>query len=396
MRDFAGTEGKKKRRYRRPSSPEADHGNFSRTLAFYLGRRFTVTALAVTLALTGLISLFDYIDLLRRAAAHPAASSALVLTIAGLHMPYYLIYVLPFGMLLGGMICFSGLTRSSELVVARAAGQSAWQFLSAPVGCAVLIGVLVTAALTPLSSSMYAKAELLDETWLKGGTGPMLLSHGALWLRQDDNALVPGGQIIIHVRDMHLEPDGRLNVTGVTLFRLDSRNQLLARIEAPRGKLAGHSWRFEDAVTLAAAHPPSPPTALVLPSAFTVARIRSSASPPDTLSVWALPGFIRLLGQSGFPTLPHRLRLQALLALPVLAGTMALVSAGFSMRPARRGGVARLLGAGVAAGFALFTVSKVAEQLGKSGALPPVLAAWAPAAAGLCLAATLLLHMEDG
>ncbi len=75
---------------------------------------------------------------------------------------------------------------------------------------------------------------------------------------------------------------------------------------------------------------------------------------------------------------------------------MAQVAAGFSMRPTRRGGVARVIGGGVAAGFALFLVSKMAEEFGQSGALPVVLAAWAPTASGLMLAVALLLHMEDG
>ena len=73
---------------------------------------------------------------------------------------------------------------------------------------------------------------------------------------------------------------------------------------------------------------------------------------------------------------------------------MALVAAGFSMRPARRGGVAQMIGSGVAAGFALFVISKVAEEFGQSGALPVVLAAWAPAAAGLMLAVALLLQSK--
>ena len=103
-----------------------------------------------------------------------------------------------------------------------------------------------------------------------------------------------------------------------------------------------------------------------------------------------------MLERSGFSSIRHRLHFQSLLALPLLAGTMSLVSAGFSMRPARRGGVAQMLGSGVAAGFALFLVSKVAEEFGQSGALPVLLAAWAPAAAGLLLAVALLLHLEDG
>ena len=55
-----------------------------------------------------------------------------------------------------------------------------------------------------------------------------------------------------------------------------------------------------------------------------------------------------------------------------------------------------MIGSGVAAGFALFVVSKVAEEFGQSGALPAPLAAWAPALSGLLLAVALLLHLEDG
>jgi len=124
--------------------------------------------------------------------------------------------------------------------------------------------------------------------------------------------------------------------------------------------------------------------------------VQDSFASPGTLSFWSLPSFIGLLERSGFSSIRHRLHFQALLALPLLAATMTLVSAGFSMRPARRGGVARMIGSGVAAGFALFITSKVAEEFGQSGALPVVLAAWAPAAAGLMLAVALLLHTEDG
>ena len=55
-----------------------------------------------------------------------------------------------------------------------------------------------------------------------------------------------------------------------------------------------------------------------------------------------------------------------------------------------------MIGGGVSAGFALFVISKVAEEFGQSGALPVPLAAWAPAASGLMLAVALLLHTEDG
>jgi lipopolysaccharide export system permease protein len=55
-----------------------------------------------------------------------------------------------------------------------------------------------------------------------------------------------------------------------------------------------------------------------------------------------------------------------------------------------------MIASGVAAGFALFLISKMAEEFGQSGTLPVELAAWAPAASGLMLAVALLLHTEDG
>ncbi len=131
---------------------------------------------------------------------------------------------------------------------------------------------------------------------------------------------------------------------------------------------------------------PTAPARSNLPTDLTVERVQESFASPDTLSVWELPGFISLLERSGFSSVRHRLHFQALLALPLLAATMALVAAGFSMRPARRGGVARMIAGGVAAGFALFLISKLAESFGQSGALPVMLAAWAPGAAGLMLA----------
>ncbi len=365
------------------------------TLSLYLARQFTGSVLAMIAALTGLVSLFDFIDLLRRAATRPDVGAALALRIAALRLPYYCIEILPFAVLLGGIVCFWRLTRSSELIVARAAGISAWQFLAAPLTCALLIGATATALLSPLSSVMYAEAESLDNLYLRSDGGALNLAGGQLWLRQADRQLMPQGVAMLHAREVRMDR-GRLDLSGVSVFRLDGSDHLLFRIEAPAAHLGRREWLFTDAHSIAPDHLPVPVGNLRLPTDLTVHRVQESFASPDALSIWTLPGFIALLDRSGFSAIRHRLHFQSLLALPLLSGTMALVAAGFSMRPARRGGVARMIGSGVAAGFALFTISKIAEQFGESGALPPIMAAWAPTGAGLLLAITLLLHLEDG
>ena len=139
------------------------------TLSIYIARQFAGTAVGMLLALSGLVALFDFIELLRRSITRPAATFTLVAEIAALRLPYIATQVLPFAILLGGMLCFWRLTRSSELVVARAAGVSAWEFLTAPTLCALAFGMLATTAVSPLSSVMFNRAEAMDNAYLKSG-----------------------------------------------------------------------------------------------------------------------------------------------------------------------------------------------------------------------------------
>jgi lipopolysaccharide export system permease protein len=368
---------------------------FAWTLSVYITRQFVAAALAMLCALSLLVMLFDFIELLRRAAERSDVGLGLVVTIAFLRLPYYTMLILPFAVLIGGIVAFWRLTRSSELIVARAAGVSAWQFLSVPVAAAIGLGLVASGGMSPLSSVMFARAEALDNIYLRHTGGPLAISGGQLWLRQADHGLDPQGVAIIHAQQVGLQ--GKVvAVSHLSVFRLDASDRLLVRVEADHGTLNKGAWRMVQARTMTPDHLPVSVGTMDLPTDLTARRVQESFQSPDTLSLWALPGFIRLLESAGFSSVRHRLHFQSLLALPLLCGTMALVAAGFSMRQTRRGGVARMVGSGVAAGFALFTVSKIAEEFGQSGAVPPALAAWAPALAGLMLAVSLLLHLEDG
>lgn len=369
------------------------------TLMTYVARRFAGMALLMVLALSALVALFDLIELLRRAATRPEANFALVSQIAALRVPYVAMQILPFAVLLGGIIAFWRLTRFSELVVARAAGISAWGFLAGPVLVALLLGLGASMALSPLSSAMLARAERLDQLYLRNVGGITALAGGRLWLRQADDGLQPQGVAIISGRPVvtrESRPEEALRLAEVSVWRLSPEDRPLARIEATSALLQPGRWRFEGAMVFGADRVAGAPQGLDFPTELTPERIENSFASPDTLSLWALPEFITVLENAGFSAIRHRLHFQSLLALPLLAIAMALLAAGFSMRSARRGGVARMIAGGVSAGFALFVLDKITAEFGEAGTLPVVLAAWAPAGAGFLLAAALLLHLEDG
>lgn len=77
------------------------------TLSRYIARQFVLSVLAMIASLTGVVCLFDFIDLVRRVATRPNVSTNIVTEIAGLHIPYFAMEILPFGILLGGL-CVSG------------------------------------------------------------------------------------------------------------------------------------------------------------------------------------------------------------------------------------------------------------------------------------------------
>jgi lipopolysaccharide export system permease protein len=370
------------------------------TFTFYIARRFLASALILLVALTLLVSLFDFVELLRRAAGRPEASFGLVASIAALRMPFIALQLLPFAILLGGMLAFWRLARSSELIVARAAGISAFAFLAGPTVVALLAGLTAVMAVSPLSSAMLARAERLDASFLRAGGGVTALAGGRLWLRQADAGLEPGGVAILTGRPSRLlgtDLSADFMMTEVTVWRLSRQDRPLQRLEAPRARLVPGHWRLEDVTQFQTGRPlPTHHPSLALPTILTPDRIEDSVASPDTLSFWALPGFIELLEQSGFSALRHRLQLHSMLSMPFLAIAMALLAAGFSMRHSRQGGAATAIITGVAAGFALYVLDRVTGEFGEAGSLPVWLAAWAPTATGLLLALALLLHLEEG
>jgi lipopolysaccharide export system permease protein len=371
-----------------------------RTLPLYIARRFLAAVVIMLSALTLLVGLFDFVELLRRAAGRQDAAFAIVASIAALRLPFVATQILPFAILLGGMLAFWRLARSSELIVARAAGISAFAFLAGPALVAFVFGALAILALSPVSSAMLARAERLDATYLRAGGGVGALAGGRLWVRQGDREFDPGGIAIvtgIPTRLLASDRSADFRLWGVSVWRLSSADRPLQRIEAGEARLLPGRWEVTSAFVFAPGRQAGAVTPTVsIPTDLTPDRIENSFASPDTLSFWALPDFIAVLEQAGFSALRHRLQFQAMLATPLLAVAMALLAAGFSMRHSRQGGAARAIGIGVAAGFGLFMLDRITGEFGEAGTLPVWLAAWAPTATGLLLAVSLLLHLEEG
>ena len=119
------------------------------TLARYFGMRFLGAMMAAFIGVFALIALIDYIELMRRHSDVANISALLVANTSFYRVPQVAERIMPFCVLIGAMSCYLGLSRRLELVVARAAGISAWQFVMPAIIVALLFGAFATAIYNP-------------------------------------------------------------------------------------------------------------------------------------------------------------------------------------------------------------------------------------------------------
>ena len=75
---------------------------------------------------------------------------------------------------------------------------------------------------------------------------------------------------------------------------------------------------------------------------------------------------------------------------------MVLLAAAVSLRFFRFGGVPKMVLSGIAAGFLLYVLSKVTEDVSKAELMHPAAAAWLPVLFGAVTGSMVLLYQEDG
>ena len=187
-----------------------------------------------------------------------------------------------------------------------------------------------------------------------------------------------------------------MRLTGLTVFRFDPEPAVQERIEAREAVLEPGRWLFSGAPLLRSTRRRSIRRPIVLPTTLTPAQVRNSFSTPETVSFWQLPGYIRSSESSGFATAGYRLQYQKLIAQPFLLAAMVMLAAAVSLRFFRMGGVQKMVLSGVAAGFLLYVLSKVTEDLSKAELMHPIAAAWLPVCVGGLTGFMALLYQEDG
>ena len=353
------------------------------TLGRYLSSRFLRMILAVFATIFSLVFVIDFVELLRRTGNIPGVTTTSIAFLSFLRTPSVSEQVLPFCVLFGSMAVFLNLTRKLELLVARAAGVSVWQFLAPPVAIALLLGIVSVTALNPLSAIMKQRADRI-EIGLFGSSGDT-----AIWVRQTG---IDGESILRAQKGS----DNNNSLTGVTAYLYDPNGRFEERVDASSATLADGVWRLHDASVSAAGEDAHKFDTFLIATTLKPGQVQEGSMAAEAVPFWDLPMLRDETESAGLDASGYRLQFQTLLARPLLLVAMTLIAAAFSLRFFRFGGVGKFVGGGVAAGFVLYVATKFVGDLGGSGVLSPPIAAWSPAVVASMLGALALLNQEDG
>lgn len=362
---------------------------FGTTLQRYFAARFLNATLAIFLGVFALVAMVDYVELVRRTADVANVSGWQIAKASLYRVPQITERILPFCVLMAAMACFLNLSRRLELVIARAAGMSAWQFISPAAVVALFLGAAATTIYNPVSALLQEQSKRLQAELLGEDLGLRANSGSGFWVRQRSI----DGQSIINAQTSR---EQGIRLGGITAFTFDSTGQFKERIEAKTAVLERGNWRLEDARIFVSGNRSTAAPTYLLSTNLTPEQVRESFATPETVPFWSLPLYIELADAAGLGAAGYRVQYQKLLALPFLFVSMVLLAGAVSLRFFRFGGVQKMVLSGVAAGFLLYVLSKFFEDFSKAGLLSPVAAVWLPVLLGGLTGVLTLLHQEDG
>src|SRR5664279_3612236 len=166
-----------------------------RTLSFYFARHFAKMVGAIFLLAFLLIAPVTYFEFFTRAFKGELTGGFVLAAMALFKVPSMSEESLPFAVLYGSIAAFVIANRRLEVVVARAAGVSAWQFLLPACAVGLIAGILATGVYNPAAATLRSMSDRMaaDIFTGKAKTVETGEASGPVWARQRAG----GGESII-------------------------------------------------------------------------------------------------------------------------------------------------------------------------------------------------------
>ena len=343
------------------------------------------------LIVTSIILLVDFVETTRNIGQDFNVNNIQLLQLTLLKAPSLVEQTIPFVVMFGVMATFFGLNKRSELIVLRASGMSAWNFLSPAIIVTFLLGIIWATCFNPMAAkslNLYEnKIAQLDES---------LKSNSTIWLREvtgasqtliKANEYDPAIRKLSHVFISQSEttPEGKI------IFRTRFDAESAELLSSGYWQLYNVTENTDDIAADIIKH-----DVLSIPTTTRLEDIQSQSKSNFIPPFWSIQNEIKHMKQAGFSTTRLEMQWHKLLSLPLSLVAMTFIAAAVSMSLMRSGGTLRLLVTGTTIGFIVFFTNSVFNAFGESTTIPILTAAWVIPIVTFFLGVYYLSKIEDG
>jgi len=334
----------------------------------YLIHEYLRNLLLITLSFLALFLIIDFSEKIRMFLSNHATFGQMGSYFLFM-IPMIISQILPAAILLASLVTCGYLSRHSEITAMKANGISLYRIALPILTIAALSSLLIfflSEWVTPHTNDR-AKNIRLIEVQKKPSMGSF--KQDQIWYR--------GEKGIYNFRLF----DARTGaLQGITIHYLDPQMNLIMRLDAERGEWTEGRWLFHNLLIThfdSGAFPVlSRVKRLVVDLPEKPSDFQLIQKDVETMGYSELKRYIRKLQSEGYDATRYAVDLHGKIAFPLVSILLAVIGIAFSLRSERSGGIAQGISAGLIIGFSYWLVYAFGMSLGRSGALPPFIAAW--------------------
>lgn len=323
------------------------------------------------LCLSGFVGLYLVIDLIEKIPRFLRAGG-----VAGDIFQYF-IWKLPemisrtatFSILMATLLTLGVLSRDSEIIALRSCGISLPRISLPMLTLGFIASILLMINAELILPHSYARTEVIEQVKIKKKGDRVAFKRNNIWFRSKS--------MILQAR--LFEPKTR-TLSGVVIWNVDNAMNPVSRVDAVSAVFRDGRWVLNSTTERnfqsAAGYMPKHEKTMTSDINLKVEDLQVLDSDADNMSIRSLKEYAENLRLGGYQAYRYLTLMHTKIASPFAALIMVLLGIPFALRNNRSSGIAMGIGAGIGIGFAYFVVNAVLLSYGRSGVLPPVIAAW--------------------
>ena len=365
---------------------------FGRKLDRYLLKKFIKNFIYFISISLLIVFLVEFVELLRRTSENPNIPSIFyVIYLALLKITESIAYIIPISVFVTTMMTCRGLNKYREMVIIQNTGLHSFRILYPFVFFIILFCAIYFIILNPLFSHATNSYQKIEQEVFRGKLSKTSISKSGIWLRQGsvNNKIV--------IRAANFIPERSL-FKDATFFIFTKRNNFTERIDVESAQLEKEFWILKNAII----NKPNKKVVKIdeytLKTNLSVKKIEDSFLDPQSLSIWKIPSFIKLLKESGFSATKHQIYLFKTIFLPLYLIGLILIAGSFTIKFTQtKPKTFFLILSGTVIGFLIHVLSETIYSLGIANKLPfwnVWVASLAPSIITIMIGAFFVIHFE--